>query len=142
MPHPAPHRLLAGLLLLGLLALPAVASARHIRWNVHLWHRLRQAHREAPQTALDESVRRIGMYLPGHGEVGLVQTGAPSLEASSRTLYQVQYALAPRLVRPSACCEFVIVWGPAMPPLPADAGHYAQIADVDGEIRLFRRVRR
>lgn len=141
-PHSARHRPLVGLILLGLLALPASATARHCLWNLHLWRRLLEARREAPQTALDKYLRRMEPYLPAAGPVGLVQSGAPSPEAWSRTLYLTQYALAPRLVVPSACCEFVIEYGPETLPSTLEPALYAPVAAAGPDLRLLRRVGR
>lgn len=129
-------------LFLALLAVPASQAAGRTLWNLHLWQRLRTEAREAPQGALDRYLRRLEPALPASGRIGLVQTGSPSPADATRTHYLLQYALAPRLIVPDACCEFLIEYGPAAPsPAQMDRA-YALVASAGPDLRLFRRMPR
>ncbi len=140
-PLPTPLRRVAGCLLLLLLALPASESIRHVRWNLHLWRRLQREHRPAPQIAVDRRIRGFASYLPRAGSIGLVQADAGRAADARQILFVVQYALAPRVVTPTADAEFVIVYGPAGGPA-LDGGAYALVETSGSDLRLFRRVQR
>jgi hypothetical protein len=134
------NRRLAGTLVLLLLAYPAAGSVQLTRWNIHVWQRLRSAQRPAPQASVDRYLRRVAAYVPAHGKVGLVLSGAPPREDAVRSLYLFQYALAPRQIVLSSDCEFVILYGPADAGMPIDGDAFHLIKAVGDDLRLFRRA--
>jgi hypothetical protein len=133
-------RRLAGTLVLLLLTYPAAASLQRTRWNIDVWQRLRSARMESPQASFDRYLRRIAAYIPPHGRIGLVLSGSPSREDAVRSLYLLQYALAPRQIVLSPDCEFVIVYGPATAGPPNDDHALHLIKTIGDDLRLFRRA--
>ena len=135
----SPRRLAAVLLLL--LIVPASDALPLVRWNLHVWGRLRRENRVAPDHDLDVEYRRLTAHLPPRGVVGLLGGGATQAEAS-RFHYFLQYALAPRVVVLTTDAEFVIalVWPPeGDDPLPADT--FVRLAGSGSGLRVYRRAR-
>jgi hypothetical protein len=125
---------LCGLLLL----VPASAALSKTRWNVHLWQRLRAAHRVSPDTGLDQSYRRLALYLPSQGVVGFQVVGVPDDRSHE---FRLQYALAPRRIVRSTQTEFVIECGPAGSVGSLGSNPQFVLVSAPGDdVRLFRRV--
>lgn len=116
---------------------PIAASFPKIEWNLHVWGRLRQAHRGSPDTGLDEAFAKLRAVLPPGDVVGFHFAGPRD---NGRLFYRLRYALSPVRLRPASDTEFVIESGPA-----TDVGslahdpHYTQIHEED-DLRVFRRV--
>lgn len=126
-----------------LLATSAYGAVAPVRWNLHLWQRLRTAHREAPQTSIDTFFRTVTPYIPAQGTLCLLQTASARRDEVARIHYALQYALAPRLIVLSTDCEFVILYGPtsSASSIATDPSfHLVQVFADD--LRLFRRLNR
>ena len=116
----------------------SVLSARaSIQWNLHLWQRLNETHRLAPQAAMDTRFRALRAYLPTDGPVCLRQTPAGAADVTAAGGIRVQYALAPRLVIEGDACRYTIVVGPGAAALPVDGTRVVQV--FDDELLLVRR---
>jgi hypothetical protein len=129
-------------LTLPILLLSGLDCVPSIRANMHLWSRLREKHREAPDTGWDRYYRQMVPYLPERGRVGLVQVAVAGTTARARENYFLQYALAPHLVMPGSDEEFVIAYGP-----PAAAGSlldpakFSLVRSFYDDFALYRRTR-
>ena len=89
------------------------ASLSTVEWELHVWNRLRSAHRTSPDEDLDRSYQALGAALPVSGRVGFHFSGPPD---DGHTFFRLRYALAPRQLMRSADYEFVIETGPAQNP--------------------------
>lgn len=129
--------------LLLLLAIPASDSLALVRWNLHVWGRLRRAGRAAPDADREADYRRLIAHLPPRAVVGLVHGAGGNQEEASRFYYFLQYALAPRQVVLTTDADFVIaiVW-PADGPDALPAETFARVAVFDSGLRLYRRIAR
>lgn len=131
------------ILTLPLLLLSASDSVLKTRERLQLWSRLRDRHREAPDTGWDRYYAGMIPYLPARGRVGLVQVKAQGTIAQQREYFFLQYALAPRLVIPGADEEFVIAYGPPAAQLTLlDPSTFALVKPFDDDFALYRRMRR
>ncbi len=132
----------ATLLVMALLALPGWDCLAPTRINASRVQRLRERHREAPDTGWDHHYAQLVPYLPETGRIGLVQAAPMGTPAEQREYFFIQYALAPRLVVPGAAEEFVIASAPraALPGL-LDLSRFTLVRAVDDEFGLYRRVR-
>jgi hypothetical protein len=132
----------ATLLVMALLALPAWDCLAPIRINASRVQRLRERHRDAPDTGWDHHYAELVPYLPETGRIGLVQAAPMGTRAEQREYYFLQYALAPRLIVPGAAAEYVIACAPraALPGL-LDLSRFALVRAVDDEFGLYRRIR-
>jgi hypothetical protein len=115
-------RSIAGAAILLLLLVPASDLLPLTRWNWHIWARLRQAGREAPDTALDRSYHQLVAYLPVRGEVGFMSADPLQSTDVARVFGFLQYSLSPRQLVASADCPVVIFYSPgsADPPILHD----------------------
>lgn len=136
---PGVRRVLQSLVCAALLV-PAADSIPSLRWNLHVWQRLRGANRDAPQTATDQYFRSMAAWLPARGEIGLVQAPPATSEDAVRTHYLLQYALAPRLIVKTHDRDVVLVYGPRTV-LP-DEARFELVRSFGDELRLYRRVTR
>lgn len=118
----------------------AWAAAPRLQANWRLWSRLQQAHRPAPDTTWDRYYAELIPYLPPDRAVGLVQGARPGTPAQQREYYCMQYALAPRLIRPGPA-EFVIASPPSVAATLPDASEYAPVRVFDNDFALVRRIR-
>ena len=135
-------RRLLTILTLPLLLLSAWDAVPMARANLQLWSRLRQRHREPPDTGWDRFYAEMIPYLPARGRVGLVQAATPGTPVQQRQYYFLQYALAPRLVMPGADEEFVIVYGPpAARASLLDPTKFALVKPFEDDFALYRRTR-
>ena len=130
------------ILTLPILLLSAWDCVPKARDGLQLWSRLRQRHRDAPDTAWDRFYSGMAPYLPARGRVGLVQAATAGTPAQQRQYYFLQYALAPRLVMPGAGEEFVIAYGPsATRSTLFDSSKFALVNTFEDEFALYRRTR-
>lgn len=108
------------------------------RWNLHIWQRLRTAHRESPDLGLDRVHRTLALHLPARGIVGFQHVGEPD---QRRLFFRLQFSLAPRKIVTSIDSEFVIEGGPtaASDSLSRNA-RFVLVVTVDDDLRLFRRL--
>src|SRR5690348_18038338 len=95
-------RALAAAATLALILWPAGTMLPATEWNLHVWSRLRERHRRAPDTDTDALYRRVAAFTPPDAVVGLVLPPAMKPADRQRTLYFAQYALAPRRVTTAA----------------------------------------
>jgi hypothetical protein len=122
---------------------PAASLYPDVAWNLHVWSRLRHAGRRAPDTDADIRNRALIPFLPPAGPVCLSM--ASLVRYSPVTQQQIeqftQYSLAPRVLRLSSDCEFVIERGPSSAPssLVHDPAFGLVMANGD-DLRLFRRA--
>jgi len=129
--------------LLSLLALPASDSLPSLRWNLHLWNRLRKEHRIQPDAGRDAHYGTLVTYLPVGGPIGLMHSGRGTPEDRARTHYLLQYALAPRRLVESTDYRFVIVAGDTSADSPLrDDPHFELIASFGDDLSVFRRIDR
>jgi hypothetical protein len=131
-------RVILSWLVAALVFVPLRASLPSLEWNLHLWQRLRAAHRTSPDDDWDRSLAALASGLPPRGLVGFQFAGPPD---NGRTFSRVQYALAPRQLVRSLQPTFVIEAGPASngTSLTHRPG-YVVVAQNDDDIRLLRRV--
>jgi len=134
------RRAIAGGAVLLTLCLPASDLLPAARWNLHIWSRLRQLVRNAPDTNQDLANRELVPFLPPAGPVGFlnVSSGDPT-----RPWFFLQYSLAPRTVVASIDQEFVIEYG--VPTGTAGLSRdvrFALVKAFGDDLRLFRRVSR
>jgi hypothetical protein len=128
------------ILTLPILLLSAWDAVPKTRERLQLWSRLRERHRQAPDTRWDRYYAGMIPYLPPRGQVGLVQTEAQGTIAQQRQYFFLQYALAPRLIMPGAGEEFVIAYGPrAAQPALLDVSQFSLIKSFDDDFALYRR---
>ena len=69
-------RAIAGGAVLLLLCLPASDMLPVAQWNLHIWGRLRQLARNAPDTSQDLANRELTAFLPATGPVGFLNVSA------------------------------------------------------------------
>jgi hypothetical protein len=105
-------RSIAGTAVLLLLLVPASDLLPLTRWNWHLWGRLREAGRQAPDTATDQFYQRLAAYLPARGTVGFMSTDPLQSADVARVFGFLQYSLSPRQIIGSADCPVVIFYSP------------------------------
>lgn len=134
----------AALLTLGLLW-PAWAGEPDLAWQLHVWNRLKQAGRRAPDSDIDAANRALLSYLPPAAPVGFsVASLAGRTPADQQHLEQfLQYSIAPRPLVLSIDPDFVIESGP--PAGPASLAHdpsFVLVVAINDDLRLFRRVKR
>jgi len=121
------------------IVLTSALSARAVlQWNLHLWQRLDEAHRLAPQTAVDNRFKALRAYLPTDRPVCLRQTPAGAADVTAAAGIRAQYALAPRLLIDGDGCSYTIVVGPGAAALPADGTRVVHV--FDDELLLVRRL--
>ena len=133
------RRVIAGGAVL-LLCLPASDIIPAAQWNLHVWGRLRQLARQAPDTGQDRENFALAPFLPPAGPVGFVSVSPAD---PKRTWFFLQYSLAPRTLVPSADPEFVIEHG--VPSGAAGLGsdpRFALVKAFGDDLRVFRRVSR
>ena len=123
-----------------LLYLPASDMVPIAQWNLHTWGRLRERHRDAPDTGQDRANQALASVLPATGVVGFLNA---STGDATRARYFLQYSLAPRLLVPSIDQEFVIEYGvpSATTGLSRDA-RFALVKEFAQDLRVFRRISR
>ena len=133
-------RALAGGAVVLLLSLPASDMLPVAQWNLHIWGRLRQLARDAPDTTQDLANRELTAFLPASGLVGFLNVSGGD---ATREWYFLQYSLAPRTVVPSIDQEFVIEYGipTGTPGLGGDA-RFTLVKAFAVNLRVFRRVSR
>ena len=110
------------------------------QWNLHIWGRLRQLSRNAPDTNQDLANRELTAFLPATGLVGFLNVSGGD---ARRVWFFLQYSLAPRTLVPSIDQEFVIEYGipSGTPGLGGDA-RFALVKAITVDLRVFRRVSR
>ena len=136
-------RRLLTLISLALLALPAKDAWSAASRNYDLWSRMRARGRVAPDSGWDREYRALLPYLPATDPIGLVQALPGSIATRERHYYFLQYALAPRLVRPGADQEFVVVQGtPANAAASVDPAVLTLIRRSGDDFALYRRIAR
>ena len=114
------------------------ASLPDVEWEVHVWNRLRSEHRASPDDALDRAYTALGAELPVSGLVGFHFMGPPDKD---RTLYRLQYALAPRRLVASVDYEFVIEVGPAQNGESlTHQPRFVTVASPDDRVRVLRQM--
>ena len=91
-----PHRLLAqwpqrcAPVVFVAIALSSVLSGRvGLQWNLHIWQRLNETHRPAPQSAMDTRYKSLRAYLPTDGPVCLRQTPAGAADVTAAASVRV-----------------------------------------------------
>jgi hypothetical protein len=127
------------------LLLPAAGSYSAVAWNLHVWRRLRDAGRRAPDSDIDVENRALRPFLPPAGPVGFsVASIAERGSAEQQQIEQfLQYSLVPRELVLTTAPEFVIEKGPATAPASlAGNAAFVLVTAVDDDLRLFRRVPR
>jgi hypothetical protein len=136
-------RRLFTLIALALLALPIRDAAAAASRNYDLWSRMRARGRVAPDSGWDREYRALLPYLPASQPIGLVQAFPGANTATrERHYYVLQYALAPRLIRPGVDQEFVVVQGAAENAATAlDAATFTLIRRFGDDFALYRRTR-
>jgi hypothetical protein len=135
-------RRLLTLLSLALLALSARDILATATVQYELWSRLRLRQRVPPDTGWDREYRALVPYLPPHDPIGLLQA-LPGANTATRErhYYFLQYALAPRLVRPGLDREFVVVQGPPAASAAAiDPAVFTLIRRFGDDFALYRRT--
>jgi hypothetical protein len=137
-------RRLFTLIALALLVLPAKDAWSAAARNYELWSRLRVRGRVAPDSGWDQEYRALLPYLPATDPIGLIQAlPGSSITTRERHYYFLQYALAPRLVRPGADQEFVVVQGaPADAAASVDPAILTPIRRFGDDFALYRRISR
>jgi hypothetical protein len=128
----------APLLFSAILLISAFSVRPTLQWNLHLWHRLNELHRVAPQSALDLRYKALAAYLPSGDPVCLRQTPASAADPTAAALIRVQYALAPRLVLEGHTCEYTIIVGPGA--LASPLGSARLVHAFDDELLLIRQA--
>ncbi len=126
---------------LALLVWPASAILPSAEWNVHVWNRLRLAHRRAPDTDTDDFYRQLAAYTPPDASIGLLL--APSMKATdaSRATFMLEYALAPRQLVPGSDAALVVTLGLPAPGEPvSDPARFVLVHDFGEGLRLYRRA--
>ena len=135
-------RALAAAALLALVIWPAAAILPATEWNLHVWSRLRERHRRAPDTDTDALYRRVAGVTPPDAVIGLVLPPSMSATDQQRTLYFVQYAVAPRRVSVAADAPFLVAIGPGLENAPAiRAAGVSLLHDLGDDVRVYRRQR-
>ena len=103
---------------------------------MHLWQRLRTAHRDAPDVSRDQLFRDLLPFLPDRGPIGFQITGGYKDNAP---LLAARYALAPRQVLDSPAAQFVIEAGPASGPTSLAGNSDFDLVVERGDIRVYRK---
>jgi hypothetical protein len=124
---------------------PAATVYHDTAWAMHVWTRLRQTHRAAPDSADDATNRALIPYLPREGPIGfsVASVGARPSADQLRIEQFLQYSLAPRLLVLSTNQAFVLEY--VAPDASVSLAHdptFALVASSGDRLRLFRRVRR
>jgi hypothetical protein len=123
-----------------LLSLPASALIPSAQWNLHVWSRLRQLRRDAPDVGQDRFNRELTPFLPPAGRIGFLNV---STEDPRRPWFFLQYSLAPRTLVPSIEEQFVIEYGaPRGAAGLSRDGRFALVKALGDELRVFRRISR
>jgi hypothetical protein len=134
-------RRIAGCAVLLLLALPIWDSLASLRWNVHVWRRLRNEHKVAPDDWRDAYNSKLVAYLPASGPIGLVHSGPGTPKGRARNHYLLQYSLAPRRLVESSDVRFVIVVGEGSERSSLrDDSHFELVRAFDEGLTVFRRI--
>jgi hypothetical protein len=134
------RRLVSGCALVLLLALPASASRSPVEWNLHIWRRLRDEHKESPDHVRDRHVRQLIPVLPQSGRIGLAFSGPIDDKERVQTRYLLQYSLAPRVLVESTDHPFVIVAGAGSARAFANDPRHALVRSLDEGLSVFRRL--
>ena len=80
---------------------PAMAAYPDLTWNLHVWNRLRQAGRRAPDSDIDAQNRQLVAGLPPAVPVGL--SVASIADRSSVDQQHLEQFLRPRSCRTRSC---------------------------------------
>jgi len=121
------------------LVLPCASLIPSMRWNLHVLGRLRAVERAAPDSDTDRIYRSLIPHLPETGPIAFDAPKSMSATDASRTLYFLQYSLAPRMVLPFSDSPWVIAVGAPDAALRDDR-RYALVADTGTDVRLFHRI--
>lgn len=128
----------AGTFLPLLLLLPVFGSATALGVPLQNLRALQQAQREPRDTELDRYCRTLVPHLPPRGVIGFSYVDPPNLSAFGKTLYFLQYALAPRQIVATTDAEMVISMDQGRCPLLQDP-RFAMVGDLGDGLRLFVR---
>ncbi|MEO7271072.1 MAG: hypothetical protein ABIX28_13135 [Vicinamibacterales bacterium] len=107
----------------------ALSAVPTLQWNLHLWRRLNETHRLAPQSAMDVRFRALRAYLPANGVVCLRQTPASAADVTAAASIRVQYALAPLLIVEGDVCDYTIVVGQGAAAVPMGDARVVHVFD-------------
>jgi hypothetical protein len=132
-------RVMLSWLVAALVFVPFGANLPSLEQHLHVWQRLRAAHRISPDDDWDRSLAALASALPPRGLVGFQFAGPPD---DGRMFFRLQYALAPRQIVRSLEPPFVIEAGPAAndTSLTHRPGYVTVVQTAD-EVRVLRRLK-
>ena len=137
----ASWRTLAGVVVLAALILPSRDHWKSGSFAWHTWGRLAAAGRGSPASDLDRQYAQLRAPLAGVDVAGLLISPTVGNVEAGRIRYQLEYALAPCLLIPSADPDFVVAFGPLAPP-DFDESKFEIVDQVNESLRLYRRRQR